>query len=168
VTQKLFLSTSDVAFLDHKSCIKELESNLASSMRREFRMQQRLTVLEGSKLADIPRSLDSKAPCRCCGIPGERRTPYPHLSQHLQMACHSSGPPREENCESWAGDGSEACSMRLILIEDVVVSPLLAASSSEDGEYHEAPAEDEEDEGVGITDVLDRELDLAGSKRISW
>ena len=163
---EVVLSTSDVAFLDHESCIKELESDLASSMRQEFQLRQRISVLEGHRPSDVPRSSDSDAPrLRCRGVPGERGTPYPCLSQHLQMARWSSGPPQEENHESCAGDSSEACPMRLIPIEDVVVSPPLATSSSEDGEYHEAPVEDE---GVGITDVLDRELDLARSKRISW
>ena len=54
--------------------------------------------------------------------------------------------------------------MRLIPIDNVVVSPLLTKSSSEDGEYHDPPVKEE----GGITDILDRELDLARSKRISW
>ena len=165
---EVVLSTSDIAFVDHESRIKELEDDLASSMRWEFRMRQRLSVLEGASPSAAPRSSDLDAPHpRHCEIPGERGTPYPWLSQHLQMVHHSSGPPQEENCESWASDSSEACPMRLIPIEDVVVSPPLTMSSSEDSKYHKAPVEDE-DEGVGITNVLDRELDLAGSKRISW
>src|SRR5579872_3336195 len=94
VTQKLFLSTSDVAFLDHEFRIKELESNLASSMRQEFRLRQRVSVLEGCWPSNVPRSLDSDAPhLRCCGVPGERGTTYPCLLQCLQMAHQSSGPP---------------------------------------------------------------------------
>src|SRR5579872_3926005 len=106
---EVVLSTSDVAFLDHESCIKELESDLASSMRQEFQLRQRISVLEGHRPSDVPRSLDSDAPrLHCHGVPGERGTPYLCLSQHLQMVCHSSGPPQEENRESWAGEGSEA------------------------------------------------------------
>jgi hypothetical protein len=77
------------------------------------------------------------------------------------------GPLWEANCESWAGDGSEAYPLRLIPTEDVSVEPPLAASSSDkEGRYQEAPVV--EDEGVRITDVSEGELDLAGSKRISW
>ena len=76
------------------------------------------------------------------------------------MVCWSSGPPHKENHEYWAGDGSEGCSMRLIPIEDVTVSPPLTSSSSEDGEYHEAPIED-----GGTTDVSNWDLDLARGKR---
>src|SRR5579872_1426300 len=117
---EVVLSTSDIAFLDHKSCIKELESDLASLMRREFRLHQHISILEGRQPANVPRSSDSDAPClRCHGVPGERGTPYPCLSQHLQMVHCLSGPPWEENCESWAGDGSETYLLRLIPIEDV-------------------------------------------------
>ena len=132
-------------------------------------MWQCLSVLEKGKATSVPRSSNSDDPfhrveCRCRAIPGEQGTPYPRLSQHLQMVHQSSGPPHEEGCEYWASDGSKGCPMRLIPIEDVVVSPPLTKSSSEDGEYHEAPVEDEVDEGVGITDVSDQELDLARSK----
>jgi hypothetical protein len=119
---------------------------------------------------EAPRSSDSDAPHLChCHITGERGTPYPRLSQRLQMACRMLGPPNEANCESWVGEGSEANPMRLIPIEDVSIEPPLTASSSEDEEeYQEAPVVKEEDEGLGITDMLEGELDLAGSKRISW
>src|SRR5579872_6838676 len=104
--------------LDHESHIKELESNLASSMRWEFRLCQRVSILEGCRPVDVPRSLDSDAPrLHHHGVPGERGTPYPRLLQHLQMACQLSG-PREENRESWASKGSEACLLRLIPIEN--------------------------------------------------
>src|ERR1700757_779781 len=95
---EVVLSTSDIAFLDHESRLKELESDLASSMRQEFRLHQCLSVLEGQQPCDAPRSSDSDTPhpC-CCGIAGERGTPYPRLSQHLQMVHHSSGPPWEAN-----------------------------------------------------------------------
>src|SRR5579872_6611740 len=164
---EVVLSTSDIAFLDHESRLKELKSDLASSMRREFRLCQHLSVLEGCQPAEVPRLLDLDMPCpHRCGTAGERGTPYPHLSRRLQLACRSSGPPWEANHESWAGEGSEACPLRLIPIEDVSVEPPLAESSSEEEEYQEAPMA--EDEGVGITDVSEGELDLAGSKRISW
>src|SRR5579872_420106 len=137
-------------------------------MQCEYRLRQRLSILEGACPSDAPRSSDSDAPRpHRRHIAGERGTPYPCLSQRLQMARRRSGPPREENHESWVGDGSEACPLRLIPIEDVSVEPPLAASSSED-EYQEAPLVKEEDEGVGITDMSEGELDLAGSKRISW
>src|SRR5579872_1289293 len=163
---EVVLSTSDIAFLDHESRLKELESDLASSMRWEFRLHQRLSVLEGHQPADVPWSSDSDAPCpRCRGIARERGTPYPHLSQRLQMAHHSLGPPQEANHESWVGEGSEACPLRLIPIEDVSIDPPLAVSSSSEEEYQEAPLVKEEDEGLGITNVSEGELDLAGSKR---
>src|SRR5579872_7423383 len=138
-------------------------------MRREFRLHQHLSILEGCQLAKVPRSsdLDAPHPCRR-GIAGERGTPYPRLSQHLQMARCLSGPPWEENRESWIGEGSEVCPLRLIPIEDVSVEPPLTASSSEEEEYQEAPQVKEEDEGLGITNISEGELDLAGSKRISW
>src|SRR5579872_2140321 len=138
-------------------------------MRQEFRLHQRLSVLEGAQQPGVPRSSDSDAPRpHCHHIAGERGTPYPQLSQHLQMAHHLLGPPCEANCESWVGEGSEASPLRLIPIEDVSVEPPLTESSSGEEEYQEAPVVKEEDEGVGITDVSKRELDLAGSKRISW
>src|SRR5579872_745464 len=97
---EVVLSTSDIAFLDHESRLKELESDLASSMRQEFWLHQHLSVLEGRQPANVPRSSDSDAPHpRHHGIAGERGTPYPRLSQRLQMACCSSGPPQEANCE---------------------------------------------------------------------
>ena len=162
---EVVLSTSDITFLDHKSCICELESDLASCMRREFCMRQHLSVLEKGKAKAGPRSLDSDDPfhgVEHChkAIPGERGTPYPCLSQCLQMAHRSSGPPHEANHEYWAGDGSKGCPMKLIPIDDVVVSPPLASSSSENGKYHEAPVEDR-----GIAEVSDWELDLVGRKR---
>src|SRR5579872_4181662 len=139
-------------------------------MRREFRLCQCLSVLEGAQQSGAPRSSDSDAPRpRCRHIAGERGTPYPCLSQRLQMALRSSGPPHEANRESWVGEGSEANPLRLIPIEDVSVEPPLAASSSEDEEeYQEAPVVKEEDEGLGITDMSEGELDLARSKRLSW
>jgi hypothetical protein len=76
------------------------------------------------------------------------------------MVRQSLGPPHEENCEYWASDGSKGCLMRLIPIEDVVVSPPLTLSSSEDGKYHKAPVED-----GGITDNSSQDLDLVGRKR---
>jgi hypothetical protein len=166
---EVVLSTSDVAFIDHESRLSELESDLASSMRREFRLRQRLSVLEGALVSVAPRSSDSDAPrLHRRHIAGERGTPYPCLSQRLQMVRRTSGPPREANCESWVGEGSEASPLRLIPIEDVSVKPPLTVSSSEDKEeYQLAPVVKEEDERVGITDVSEGELDLAGSKRIS-
>ena len=137
-------------------------------MRQEFRLRQHLSVLEGCHSADVPRSSDLDAPHpHCRHIARERGTPYPHLSQCLQMAHRSSGPPQEANHERWAGEESEANPLRLIPIEDVSVDPPLTTSSSED-EYQEAPQVKEEDEGLGITDVSEGELDLARSKRISW
>ena len=167
---EVVLSTSDVTFLDHESHLKELESDLASSMRQEFRLCQRLSILEGRQQAEAPRSSDSDAPRpRCCNIARERGTPYPRLSQRLQMACRMSGPPHEANRESWVGDGSKDSPLRLIPIQDVSIEPPLAMSSSEgEEEYQEAPVVKLEDEGVGITDVSEGELDLARSKRISW
>src|SRR5579872_7434726 len=135
-------------------------------MRCEFRLRQCLSVLEGHQPAEAPQSLDSDAPRpRPRGVASERGTPYPCLSQHLQMACRLSGPPREANHESWVGEGSEACPLRLIPIEDVSIDPPLAVSSSSEEEYQEAPLVKEEDEGLGITNVSEGELDLAGSKR---
>src|SRR5579872_3241056 len=111
VTQKLFLSTSDIAFLDHESRIVELESDLVSCMRHEYCIHQHLSILEKGKGKHSPCSSDSDNPFqgvehRQC-ITGERGMPYPCLSQHLQMAHHSSGPPCEENHEHWAGNSSE-------------------------------------------------------------
>src|SRR5579872_4669121 len=121
---EVVLSTSDVAFIDHESHIKELESDLASSMRREFRLCQHLSVLEGASASGAPRSSDSNTPHpRRRHIAGERGTPYPRLSQRLQVAHHTLGPPREANCESWTGEGSEVNPLRLIPIEDVSVDP---------------------------------------------
>ena len=48
------------------------------------------------------------------------------------------------------------------------MEPPLTESSPDEAEYQEAPVVKEEDEGVGITDVSEGELDLARSKRISW
>jgi len=144
--------------------------DLAASMRREYQLRQRLSVLEGAQPSEAPRSSDSDAPRPCRRhVAGERGTPYPRLSQRLQMACRMSGPPHEANRESWVGDGSKDSPLRLIPIQDVSIEPPLAMSSSEgEEEYQEAPVVKLEDEGVGITDVSEGELDLAGSKRISW
>ena len=132
---EVVLSTSDVAFLDHESCLKELELDLASSMRREFRLHQRLSILEGVHASGAPRSSDSDTPRpRRCHITRERGTPYPHLSQCLQMAHRSLGPPCKANRESWIGEGSEANPLRLILIEDVSIDPPLIVSSSDEEE----------------------------------
>src|SRR5579872_5673460 len=112
---EVVLNTSDIAFLDHKSHIVELESNLTSCMRCEFQIHQCLSILEKGKGVGSPCLLDSDNPfhgvehCQC--IARERGTPYPCLSQHLQMACWSSGPPHEENCEYWAGDSFKGCLM---------------------------------------------------------
>ena len=92
--------------------------DLAALMWREYRLRQRVSVLEGSQPSEAPRSSDSNTPHpRRRHIAGERGTPYPRLSQCLQMARRTSGPPNEANCESWVGEGSEANPMRLIPID---------------------------------------------------
>src|SRR5579872_425300 len=126
-------------------------------MRQEFHMRQRLAVLEGSE--EDSSSSSSHHPCR--QVAGERGTPYPRMSMRTQMARRTSGPPNEANHECWVGDGSVDRPIMLIPIEDVVVTPAL--SSSEEGEYHEAPVADE----GGITDVSNSELDLAEEKESS-
>ena len=158
VTQKLFLFTSNVTFSDHESCIRELVSDLASCMRQEFCNCQHLSILEKKGDSHSVRSSNSDNPfhgVEHCHVEGERGTPYPCLSHHLQMAHHMGGPPCEENCEYWVGDGSGGHPLRLIPIEDTIISPPLSSSSSEDGEYHEAPIE-----SGGIMDVDNEELDL--------
>ena len=120
-------------------------------------MRQRLAVLEGSE----EDSSSSPSPSRRRHpIPGERGTPYPHMSMRTQKARRTTGPPNEANRERWVGSGSADHPIMLIPIEDVVVTP--ASSSSEDGEYHEAPVE----EGR-ITEVSNSELDLAEEKEPS-
>src|SRR5579872_3565239 len=123
-------------------------------------MRQRLAVLEGSEedSSSSPSHSHRRRP-----IPGERGTPYPHMSMRTQKARRTTGPPNEANREHWVGSGSADHPIMLIPIEDVVVTP--ASPSSEDGEYHEAPVEEEE-EG-GITEVSNSELDLAEEKEPS-
>src|SRR5579872_4304469 len=101
--------------LDHKSWLKELETDVASLMRREFHMRQRITVLEGGE----EDSSSSPQPCLRHHIAGERGTPYPRMSMHTQMARRTARPPREVNRESWVGKGSADLPLRLIPIEDV-------------------------------------------------
>src|SRR5579872_3794297 len=83
VTQKLFLLTSDITFLDHKSCIRELENDLVSCMRYKFWICQCLSALEGHGEGHSVHGSDSDNPFHgvehCC-IEGERGTPYPCLS----------------------------------------------------------------------------------------
>ena len=153
------LSWSDVALVDHESRLKEVEDDVAALMRREFRLRQRLSVLEGSE----EDSSSSPPSWRRRRIPGERGTPYPRMSMRTQMARRTTGPPNEANRECWVGDRSADHPIRLIPIEDVVVTPA-SSSSEEDGDYHEAPVAD--DEG-GITEVSNSELDLAEEKESS-
>src|SRR5579872_1653545 len=120
-------------------------------------MRQRLAVLEGSE--EDSSSSPSRSSRR--RVAGERGTPYPCMLMRTQMAHHTTGPPNEANCECWVGSGSADHPIMLIPIEDVVVTP--ASSSSEDGEYHEAPVVDE----GGITEVSNSELDLAEEKESS-
>ena len=119
-------------------------------------MRQRLAVLEGSEEGS------SSSPSNSCrqrrSIPGERGTPYPRMSMRTQMARRTAGPPNEANRECWVGEGSADHPIRLIPIEDVVVTP--ASSSSEDREYHKVPVADE----GGIMEVSNSELDLAEEK----
>src|SRR5579872_4493441 len=147
---ELILSRSDVALVDHELRLKELEDDLAALMRREFRLCQRLSVLEGSK-EDSSSSPPSRHRCR---VAGEQGTPYPHMSMRTQMVRRTTGPPNEANRERWVGSGSADHPIMLIPIEDVVVTPV-SPSSEEDGEYHEAPVADE----GGITEVSNSELD---------
>jgi hypothetical protein len=113
-----------------------------------------LSVLEGRD----EDSSSSPHPRLRHHVAGERGTPYPHMFMRTQMACRTAGPPCEVNRESWVGDGSADLPLRLIPIEDVMVTPV--SSPSEDGEYHKVPVADE----GGITDVLNLELDLAEEK----
>src|SRR5579872_558969 len=115
-------------------------------------MRQRLAVLEGSEGDSSPSPSSS---CRHHRVAGERGTPYPHMSMHTQMARRTAGPPNEVNRERWVGSGSADHPIMLIPIEDVIVTPA-SPSSEEDGEYHEAPVDDE----GGITEVSNSELDL--------
>ena len=154
---ELILSRSDVALVDHKSRLKELEDDMAALMRREFRLRQCLSVLDGSE-----EDSSSSPPSRCCRVAGERSTPYLRMSMHTQRARSTTGPPNEANRECWVGSGSADHPIMLIPIEDVVVTPTLP-SSEEDGEYHEAPVADE----GGITEVSNSELDLAEEKESS-
>src|SRR5579872_3185143 len=141
-------------FLDHESRLKELEKDIASLMRQEFRMRQRLAVLEGSE--EDSSSSPSRSRRR---VAGERGTPYPCMSMRTQMARRTMGPPNEANHECWVGEGSADRPIMLIPIEDVVVTPA-SSSSDEEGEYHEAPVAD----AGSITEVSDAELDLAEDK----
>src|SRR5579872_5219534 len=145
--------------LDHESRVKELEDDVATLMRRGFRMRQRLAVLEGSEGDSSPSPSSSRCRRR---VAGERGTPYPRMSMRTQMARRTTGPPNEVNCERWVGSGSVDHPIMLIPIEDVVVTPALP-SSEEDGEYHEALVADE----GGITEVSNSELDLAEEKEFS-
>src|SRR5579872_5845472 len=122
-------------------------------------MRQRLAVLEGSEEDSSSSPSHSR---RRCPIPGERGTPYPHMSMRTQKARRTTGPPNEANCERWVGSGSADHPIMLIPIEDVVVTPALPSSDEEAGDYHEAPVAEEE-EG-GITEVSNSELDLAEEK----
>src|SRR5579872_1983150 len=108
-------------------------------------MRQRLAVLEGS---EEDSSSSPSASCRRRQIPGERGTPYPHMSMRTQKARRTAGPPNEANREHWVGSGSANHPIMLIPIEDVIVAPA-SSSSDEEGEYHEAPVVDER----GITEV---------------
>src|SRR5579872_4049160 len=130
-------------------------------MRREFRMRQRLAVLEGSEEGSSSSPSHSR---RRRPIPGEWGTPYPRMSMCTQKARRTTGLPNEANRERWVGSGSTNHPIMLIPIEDVVVTPA-SPSSEEDGEYHEAPVEEEE-EG-GITEVSYSELDLVEEKESS-
>src|SRR5579872_3671459 len=143
-------------FLDHESRLRELEKDIASLMRREFWMRQQLAVLEESEEDSSSSPSHSR---RRHPIPGERGTPYPCMSMRTQKACRTTGPPNEANRERWVGSGSADHPIMLIPIEDVVVT-LASPSSDEDGEYHEAPVEEE----GGITEVSNSELDLAEEK----
>ena len=125
-------------------------------MRCEFRLRQRIAVLEGKE----EDSSSSPRPHLRRRTAGERGTPYARMSMRTQMARWTTRPPREVNSESWVGDGSADLPLRLVPIQDVVVTPALSSSDKE-GEYHKAPVTDEEG---GITEVSNSELDLVGSK----
>src|SRR5579872_7149067 len=145
---ELILSRSDVALVDHESRLKELKDDMAALMRREFRLRQHLAVLEGSE-----EDSSSSPPSRRRRVAGERGTPYPRMSMCTQKVRRTTGPPNEANCERWVGSGSADHPIMLIPIEDVIVTPA-SPSSEADGEYHEAPVEDE----GGITEVSNSEL----------
>src|SRR5579872_7520883 len=130
---EVVLSPSDIALVDHESRLKELEGDMAALMRREFRLRQRLSVLEGSE-EDSSSSPPSRRRC----VARERGTPYPRMSMCTQRVRRTTGPPNEANRERWVGSGSADHPIMLIPIEDVVVTPA-SPSSEEDGEYHEAP-----------------------------
>src|SRR5579872_3849467 len=98
---ELILSRSDVALVDHESRLKELEDDMAALMRREFRLRQRLSVLEGSE-----EDSSSSPPSRRRRVAGERGTPYPRMSMRTQKACRTTGPLNEANRERWVGLGS--------------------------------------------------------------
>src|SRR5579872_601985 len=98
---------------------------MAALMRREFRLRQRLSVLEGSE-EDSSSSPPSRHRRR---VAGEWGTPYPRMLMHTQMARCTTGPPNEANCERWVGSGSADHPIMLIPIEDVIVTP--ASPSSE-------------------------------------
>src|SRR5579872_1674760 len=104
--------------LDHKSWLKELESDVASLMRREFRMRQRIAVLEGKE----EDSSSSPRPRLRRHTTGERGTLYPCMSMRTQMARRTAGPPQEANCESWVGEGSADLPLRLVPIQDLAVT----------------------------------------------
>src|SRR5579872_6594728 len=115
---EVVLSPSDIALVDHESRLKELEDDLAALMRREFRLRQRLAVLEGLE-EDSSSSPPSRRRRR---VAGEQGTPYPHMSMRTQMARRTTGPPNEANRERWVGSGSANHPIMLIPIEDVVVT----------------------------------------------
>src|SRR5579872_7408393 len=99
---EVVLSPSDIALVDHESRLKELEDDMAALMRREFRLHQHLSVLEGSE----EDSSSSPPSHRCRWVAGERGTPYPRMLMHTQMARRTTGPPNEANRECWVGEGS--------------------------------------------------------------
>src|SRR5579872_4488189 len=81
--------------LDHESRVKELEDDVATLMRRGFRMRQRLAVLEGSEGDSSPSPSSSRRHRR--RVAWERGTPYPRMSMRTQMARRTAGPPNEAN-----------------------------------------------------------------------
>src|SRR5579863_10345452 len=93
---ELILSHSDVALVDHESRLKELEDDMAALMRREFRLCQHLSVLEG-----LEEDSSSSPPSRRHRVAGERGTPYPRMSMRTQRARCTTGPPNEANRERW-------------------------------------------------------------------
>ena len=115
---EVVLSPSDVALVDHESRLKELEDDMAALMRREFRLHQRLAVLEGSE-----EDSSSSPPSRCRRVAGERGTPYPRMSMRTQKAHRTTGPPNEANHEHWVGSGSADHPIMLILSEIATLEP---------------------------------------------